>query len=634
MSVDNMQSSDGVLSISLQGKLPERWQEGIQAVKEDLGYVFQADGIKVNCFIDNKLSVKYDGESIRLGWATTVQFYRALSLIPIPLCNCDIVENPCFKNVGPMFDMSRNAVLKPESLKYFLRKMALMGLNFGMLYTEDTYEVPEQPYFGYKRGRYTEKEIREIDDYADIFGIELCPCIQTLGHLKKMLHWPEYAQVRDNDNVILADDERTYTYLEQMIRAASAPYRSKKIHLGMDEAHGVGLGAHMRRYGYEPPIQVIQRHLKKVLEITEKYNLQPMVWSDMFFRLDSETNDYYDDTMPSQKAIDSVPKGITLFYWDYYHDKQEIYEQMFNKHAALKADIAFAGGIWTWSGPVPDYNETYAIYEPALNAAKEANVNTVVATLWGDDGAETNLVTSLLGLQMYGEFAYKGKTDYENIDARFKKCCGGNAEAFRSLAEFNQTSRLHGTVYNPSNLAKLMLYQDLFVQLFETDTEGVQLSAHYALLEEKMRKYVESEKEYTDLFIFYRNLANFLKYKCEWHEKAGETVRSGNREGASELVKLIPEMEKALSALRSTWYSLWNSTNKPYGYEIIDLRLGGVEARIQTAEKRMKEFAKGECNDIPELSEKSLPYLRKSKELIGSTNWMEYIVSASGYDTI
>lgn len=30
--------------------------------------------------------------------------------------------------------------------------MAMMGLNLGMMYTEDTYEVPGQPYFGYQRG--------------------------------------------------------------------------------------------------------------------------------------------------------------------------------------------------------------------------------------------------------------------------------------------------------------------------------------------------------------------------------------------------------------------------------------------------------------------------------------------------
>ena len=55
-----------------------------------------------------------------------------------------------------------------------------------MLYTEDTYEVDNQPYFGYLRGRYSQKELREIDDYAFKHGMELIPAIQTLAHLKSI----------------------------------------------------------------------------------------------------------------------------------------------------------------------------------------------------------------------------------------------------------------------------------------------------------------------------------------------------------------------------------------------------------------------------------------------------------------
>jgi hexosaminidase len=44
------------------------------------------------------------------------------------------------------------------------------------LYTEDTYQIPDEPFFGYLRGAYTEAELREIDDYAYALGIEVVPC--------------------------------------------------------------------------------------------------------------------------------------------------------------------------------------------------------------------------------------------------------------------------------------------------------------------------------------------------------------------------------------------------------------------------------------------------------------------------
>ena len=40
------------------------------------------------------------------------------------------------------------------------------------LYTEDTFEVNNEPYFGYMRGRYTPEDIRIIDDYGYDYGYE------------------------------------------------------------------------------------------------------------------------------------------------------------------------------------------------------------------------------------------------------------------------------------------------------------------------------------------------------------------------------------------------------------------------------------------------------------------------------
>ena len=53
--------------------------------------------------------------------------------------------------------------MKVETVKFMMRKMALMGQNAFMLYTEDTYEIEGRPYFGYMRGRYTKDELRELD---------------------------------------------------------------------------------------------------------------------------------------------------------------------------------------------------------------------------------------------------------------------------------------------------------------------------------------------------------------------------------------------------------------------------------------------------------------------------------------
>ena len=80
-------------------------------------------------------------------------------------------EQTGFDMIGVMIDSSRNGVIHPEASQSFLMRLALMGVNMAILYTEDTYEIPGEPFFGYLRGRYTASELRAIDDYAFLFGI-------------------------------------------------------------------------------------------------------------------------------------------------------------------------------------------------------------------------------------------------------------------------------------------------------------------------------------------------------------------------------------------------------------------------------------------------------------------------------
>lgn len=612
------------------GTPPEHWEEALSELREDLGIELGEAGIDVTCVPGDELAVESDGKSVTLTWAAPIQFYRAVSLIPLPLTACSIREKARFQSSGIMFDCSRNAVLKPQALRFFFRKMALMGLNLGMMYTEDTYEVPGQPFFGYKRGRYTYDELKALDDYANLFGIELCPCIQTLGHLKRILHWPAYHHLRDNDEVLLADLDETYELLDQMIRAATAPYRSKRIHLGMDEAYGVGLGAHLARYGYEDPHSVIGRHLSRVLGICDKYGLHAMMWSDMYFHLDGRN--YHSPGLPSEKAKAAVDPRITLMYWDYYQPKEEAYADALYKHAQFPAPTVFAGGIWTWIGPAPDYPTTLQNTVSGLTACAKANIPLALATAWGDNGGECNLTAALLGLQLYGELTFRPDYDEDELARRFRRCCHADAQAFLDLSLLNYMPGMKDNPSDPVNACKFMLYQDPLIQLFEADTAGYAMAEHFGSLVTRYARYALENPDYALLFDFYTALANALALKCVWHEQAGDAVRSRNREQAAALADGIPATVEALDTLRVVWRRLWESTNKPNGFEIIEVRMGGIAARMATAGEKMRAFALGQVDTIPELEEQALITKRRPNGSIICTNTMDEIATPGRID--
>ena len=617
-------------SIHITGQMPEGWQTALAELQIDLGFEATDRGTEILCAKGDALSVESDGHAVRLSWAEPVQFYRALSLIPQPLAPCSIHETPRFEAVGVMFDCSRNAVLKPEAVRFVLRKMALMGLNLGMLYTEDTYTIPEQPFFGYKRGRYTHDELKALDDYAAIFGIELCPCIQTLGHLKRALHWPAMHHLRENDSVLLADQEETYVFIEQMIRAVSAPFRSRRIHIGMDEAYGVGVGQHLFRYGYEDPHSIMGRHLSRVLEITDKYGLNAMMWSDMYFHLDG--CDYHSGGMPSERARAAVDPRVSLVYWDYYPAKEEEYAAALHKHAQFSVPTVFAGGLWCWAGIAPAYPMAIRNSVAGLTASMKAGISTAFATAWGDNGAETNLTTILLGMQLYGEMAYTGKYDETELADRFHRCCQCDARAFMDLSLLNDVPGVGSHPGDPANFCKFMLYQDPLVELFEADTAGLQMSALFQSLIPLYERHARENPAHALLFNFYAALARALALKCAWHERAAEAVRRRDRTQAASLAEGVPAIIEALEALRRIWRRLWESTNKPNGFEVIEVRLAGVTARMATAAEKMAAFADGTEEDIPELAEPSLICKRRPDGTICFTNAMEEISTPACID--
>ena len=146
------------------------------------------------------------------------------------------------KRIGAMLDCSRNAVMKVNEVEKFASVLKSLGYNVLLLYTEDTYEIDGEPYFGYMRGRYAKKEMKEIVYYCKRIGMEVIPCIQTLAHLNQVFKWADYPQINDVADILLVGEDRTYTLIENMFRTLRECFRSEYIHIGMDEAHMLGLG--------------------------------------------------------------------------------------------------------------------------------------------------------------------------------------------------------------------------------------------------------------------------------------------------------------------------------------------------------------------------------------------------------
>ena len=95
------------------------------------------------------------------------------------------------KYISASIDVSRGAVLKPEKIKEMIDHLSKMGYNALMLYSEDLYEMPEYPMFGYMRGIYSKETLKDLVSYAKWRGITMIPCIETLAHVEHIFRWKE-----------------------------------------------------------------------------------------------------------------------------------------------------------------------------------------------------------------------------------------------------------------------------------------------------------------------------------------------------------------------------------------------------------------------------------------------------------
>ncbi len=517
-----------------------------------------------------------------------------------------------FEKFGVMIDCSRNAVPNLAALKRFIGILAKMGYNCAMLYTEDTYEVEGQPFFGYKRGKYTMEELREIDAYADSVGVEMIPCIQTLAHVNALMRWDPYKKIRDCNDILLAGDERTYELIDSMFASLSKSLRSRKIHIGMDEAHMVGLGRYLDKNGYHNRHEILLAHLTRVCEIARKYGYEPMMWNDMFFRLDLNGNYYIPaDKRESYHISDEVrakvPSDLTGVYWDYYTTDPTLYDAMMERSSELSPDrVWFAGGAWCWGGFTPHNHYSMRRNELAIPACIRNGVKNAILTMWGDDGGETPIFDVLPAL-MHAAALAEGMTEAE-MKEKFLEITG---VAYDDMLTLDLPNYIYGPEQGTgsSNYSKNRLYNDPFLGIVDKNNDAPVDPAIFADYAKMLHANAEKYAEFGYLFEAQAALCDALTVKFDLGIRTRALYEAGDQEGLRTLAEtdyaaFCEKLETFYEAFRLQW----ETVNKTYGFEAQDMRLGGLLARVKNCKRRLLEYADGKISCIAELEEPVYPH--------------------------
>lgn len=613
--------------------LDERLTRGVSYVAPQLGLeICRCRSIEVRVIKGDRLSICRDGDAVVITYIREHQLFRMLSYLPGVLAGGDAVEeHPNLNMLCYMADMSRNAVYNMPTAKRMLRYLALMGYDSMMLYTEDTFELPGYPYFGHMRGRFSHAELKEIDDYAYDLGIEVIPCVQTLAHLSTALRWPGFS-FQDTGDILMVGDDRTYAFIDAIMKTCAECFRSRRINIGMDEAHMLGRGNYLLKNGYRPSSEVMLEHLDRVVKICTDNGFYPMIWSDMFFRMAFNGAYRVREGEIAQEIIDKVPADLTLIYWDYYSLDSGIFSHMLDCHLKFHNPIVFAGGAWKWSGFAPHNTFSVASTEMQLNVCADRGVDNVIVTAWGDNGGEASQFSVLPSMLYFAERAYAPSVTDEKLEERAVMSLGLGYRALLTLDAPNELPGVTVEIGHPVNPCRYLVFNDPLEGLLDVHIKPDETPAGFAAAARRLEQYVD-DKNFGYMFDTLAKLCVFLADKCDVSLRARRYYLDGDKAALADMADniiptMISELDDFIVAFRNQWYL----ENKTFGFSTQELRLGGLRERLKSAALRLADYADGRIDRIEELEQPVLSFNGKnydadSMPYISNMNWHSCVTS-------
>lgn len=209
-------------------------------------------------------------------------------------------------------------------------------------------------------------------------------------------------------------------------------------------------------------------------------------------------------------------------------------------------------------------------------------------------------------MQLFAECNFHDQVDEAHLARRFATCTGGNWADFMKLELVNQPlGRQDGKEDNPG---KYLFYQDPLLGLFDYHVKPG-FNAYYAETAKILWDCAGRAKKHQPVFFALAALCDVLAEKSELGLRLKQAYDDENRSELETLAEdVIPRVVRATERFRKYLEQQWMAENKPFGFDMLDKRIGGVIQRLKTARERVTNYLTGRVRHLEELEESRLPY--------------------------
>ena len=317
-----------------------------------------------------------------------------------------------------MLDISRDKVPTMGTLRLIVDLLAKFGYNQFQLYTEHTFAYSRHKGVWEHASPLTPSEIRALDAYCALNGIELVANQNSFGHLERWLTKPEYNHLAElpqggaplpwggfkkDPTTLCPTDPRSLEFLDGLYDELLPNFESKLFNIGCDETFDLlGEGRSAAQVKEKGEGRVYLEFLKQVADLARKHGRRPMFWGDVILK--------------HPELVPELPKDLIALNWGY--EGNHPFMEQAEKFKAAGLEFYVCPGTSSWNslaGRVENMRENMIAAE---HAGRIHGAKGFMVTDWGDGGHWQPLAASLPGLVFGGllatEGAHAAKMDIES----------------------------------------------------------------------------------------------------------------------------------------------------------------------------------------------------------------------------
>lgn len=594
--------------------------KGISVLADDLDIevsdASSAD-ITVKCekCSENMLKVELKDKKATITYGRKVDFYRALMILCMNISEgkeeVSVEETPFLDLNGLQLDLSRNNPLNVESLKCFIRHHAIMGLNSLTLYMEDMFEIEDEPYFGYMRGRYTAETLRALDDYAHELGVELIPELELLSHMNRFLrHYSSEYLCGASIHEFFVGEETTYEFIEKIVKVVSSCFRSRILYIGLDETRTINQGKYREKHGEVPIEKVFFEHAHRVCDMVNAYGKTPVISGDMPFEFcwkkeKPKSRFHIDDHVEfDDDIITSMPKDTAITMWNYNDEDEDKMRRLFKKTKQLCDEVVYMGSARMYQSLLCKYKPTVNTIVAGMKAAKKEDVKIAVFCTWQDSADCPHFLALPVGM-LAAEMDYVGEYSAEEMQRKVKFLYGIDYDDFYRMGDAD-----HVHENEEQELAtKFLLYNDPLMGLLDYHVKDLDLRKFYGNLVEYYKDRGNSRIPGVKLaFEQYKAFLDVLELKADYGVRLKNAYDAKNFVLLKELCDEAKIIKSRIEKLMEIDREMFTHFYQGFGFETIEMRRATLCARFDTTVYKLEKFLSGEIDSIGELEQERLPY--------------------------